>query len=445
MEFKRFKGIVFFYIVLIVVLTISGVYIVFETYFWLTSIWIFAVDIFLIWALILFVNREYRKLSGFLSSIEQEDFDLPYSRSFKDADLNHAFSKLSNVIASYRDKAYMNYQYLQTIIDHTTGAIVCIDKNDKIVIANKSARKLFNKNVLRNINSLRSQSEDLPQIIRELKPGEKRLIKFNIGNNIFNYSLQKSEFKQKKEVYKLISFLNVQTELEQNELESWQKLTRVITHEIMNSAIPISNLSGLVYGQIFDGNDNFNESINQEAVGDIKEGLKTIENRSKGLVNFVDATRNFTKMPKPEFEKVSINFIIDKVLNLLKPKFLECNISICLGNDTDYYIVADKLMIEQVLINLLLNAVESFEKKDDHRIDVVLEQTNDSRILLSITDNGKGITGEQLDKIFIPFYTTKENGSGVGLSLAKQIMFLHKGNISVESEVNMGTTFCLSF
>jgi len=446
MIFKRFRNISVFYIVVIIALSSIGVYVFFNTYFWLTSIWIFIADVFVVNLFLSFVGREYQKLSHFLVSVEQEDFTSPHLKSFEDLDLNTAFQKLSDVIGSLRDEAQVNYQYLQTIIDHVNTAIVCLNDDDKIVIANATARVLFKKNVLRDINSLTISKDDLKHILKNLHPGEKKLIKFNINNELYNYSIQIAEFKMHNVHYRLFSFQNVQRELEQNELESWQKLTRVITHEIMNSVIPISNLSGLVYNKLFDEKNQFVSNIDKEKKEDVKNGLHTIESRSKALVNFVKATRNFTKMPKPEIEDVYVKDLINRVTSLLKPKLVDkgikCHIKI---ESNDLKIIVDKSLIEQALINLVLNAIEALEESENPSLIIETTRNSENHVLIAVEDNGKGIGESDLENIFIPFFTTKHEGSGIGLSLIKQIMFLHKGNIFVKSKPKKSTKFTLSF
>ncbi len=328
MVFKSFKNISLFYIVVIVFLTAAGVYIAFNTYFWLTSIWIFILDIGVIIVLLKFIQKEYRKLSHFLISVDQEDFSPPFSKSFQDLDLNKAFNQLSQVIVSLRDKAQVNYHYLQTIINQIDTAVLCADDSGKIVLSNDSSNKLFKKSVLRRIDSLKISHDNLPELLKNLKTGEKKLVKFEMEGGVCSYSVQVTKFKLLKDNFSLYSFQNVQSELEQNELESWQKLTRVLTHEIMNSAIPISNLSGIVCQMLFDESNQFHESIDKEQEADIKESLDTIKVRSKGLVKFVEATRSFTKMPKPEFQDVNIKTTINRIISLLKPKLKDSAIHI---------------------------------------------------------------------------------------------------------------------
>jgi len=446
MVFKKFKYVSIFYLSIIVLITGVGVYVLFNTYFWLTSIWIFAIDIVIAVIFLKFVSKEHRKLSHFLISVNQDDFNPPYTKSFEDLDFNQAFEKLSKVIISLRNEAQINYQYIQTIVNQINTSIICVDESNKIVLSNSSSNTLFNKNVLRNIDSLQISNEDLPALLRNFKINEKKLIKIKICDELCNYSVQLAEFKLLKNRYRLFSFHNVQSELEQNELESWQKLTRVMAHEIMNSAIPISNLSGLVYNKLFNEKDEFIKSINKDQEEDVKEGLQTIESRSKGLVNFVEATRNFTKMPKPELNELKVVNLINRTESLLKVKLLENKIDFKVNIESDELkIIADKSLIEQVLINLLVNAIDAVQESDNPAIKIDVLKNKENHTFISIEDNGKGIEEDNLENIFIPFFTTKREGSGIGLSLAKQIMFLHKGSINVRSIPQIGTKFVLSF
>lgn len=444
MVFKKFSYTSVFYLLVIILLTGIGVYILFNTYFWLTSLWIFLIDIILIITFLNFIKREHRKLSHFLRSVDQDDFSPPYAKNYEDLDFNEAFDKLSKVIISLRDEAQINYQYLQTIVNHINTALICVDESGKIVLSNDSSNRLFKKQVLRDITSLHISSDDLPGVIEKLKSNEKKLVKFNINGELFNYSIQMAKFKLRNESFRLFSFQNVQSELEQNELESWQKLTRVMSHEIMNSVIPISNLSALVFKKLYDDKNHLIEDAEKEK--DIKESLQTIESRSKSLAKFVEATRNFTRMPKPEFEEIIIKQLINRVITLLRPKLEESKINLIQKWESDdLKILADRLLIEQALINIMLNAIEALQENTKRNLTVKVLRNEENHILICIIDNGRGIAANELENIFIPFYTTKRGGSGIGLSLAKQIMFLHKGNIIVKSKQGEGTRFLLSF
>lgn len=446
MIFKRFRYIVIFYLALILVITGLSIYVAFNTYFWLTSFWLFVVDIILIVVFIRFVEREHKKLAHFLYSTDQDDFTPPHSKEFHDLEMNKAFEHLSKVIVNLRETAQINLNYLQTVINNINITIICMNHSNKIVLSNSAAKDLFNKTVLRDVNSLKELKNNLPELILNLQANEKKLIKFKQDGTLQSYSVQLANFKIKSDPYKIFSFQNIQSELEQNELESWQKLTRVMTHEIMNSVIPISNLSGLVYEKMFDKDERWiNEILDSDKL-DIKEGLNTISSRSKGLVSFVEATRNFTKMPDPKFELVKVINLIRQTTALLKGKLDEKSIELIAEiKDEELEILADESLLSQVLINLLLNAIDAVEHSGKPQIRINAYLSSDNRVRVEFCDNGRGIAEKDLGNIFIPFYTTKKKGSGIGLSLTKQIMFLHKGQVDVDSEKGKGTKIVICF
>jgi len=246
----------------------------------------------------------------------------------------------------------------------------------------------------------------------------------------------------------LVSFQDIHPELEQKEIESWQKLIRVLTHEIMNSITPISSLASTVSSMLNEYKDS-----NPEITADEKEGLKdiihaisTIESRSKGLLNFVEIYRNLTRIPKPNFRYFSVRETFDRSLELLQPKISEYNIHIKIKIfPQDLKILADPDLIDQVVINLLLNAVDAIKEVPDPQITIVASTNLNNRTTIEFADNGKGIKQDILDKIFMPFFTSKKTGSGIGLSLSRQIMQMHKGSISVRSKPDEGALFTLVF
>ena len=259
-------------------------------------------------------------------------------------------------------------------------------------------------------------------------------------------SIQATEFKIRTKAYKLISLQDINTELEQQELESWKKLVRVLTHEIMNTAIPISTLSNVI-NEMFEeenGQEKAWEKFNEKEQQNIKRSLTTIEKRSQGIVDFVRATKSFTHMARPKFELVSVNEWVKSVLALYKPEFEQKNISaeVTLLN-ADNKLKLDQNLMEQVLINLIRNSIEAMEDQANAHVKLELKRTEENRIQLILSDNGKGMNAAVLENIFIPFFTTKKEGSGIGLSLSKQIMQIHGGNIYVSSTENEGTEFSL--
>ena len=250
------------------------------------------------------------------------------------------------------------------------------------------------------------------------------------------------------ENFKLISLQNIRTELEEKEMEAWQKLVRVLTHEIMNSVTPISSLATTVEGELVSHLDNnIGEcTMNKEDLEDIHLAVQTIQRRSEGLIRFVNDFRSLTHTPEPKFQMVSVNEMFDQLKILLKHEFEENKIHFTIFVEpTNLTISIDPELIQQVLINLIKNAVQALNEQEDRQIELRAFQDEKNNTLFILKDNGPGIDEEAQTKIFIPFFTTKKTGSGIGLSLSRQIMRQHNGSISVRSKTNLGTEFILRF
>jgi signal transduction histidine kinase len=246
---------------------------------------------------------------------------------------------------------------------------------------------------------------------------------------------------------KLVTLQNIQTELQKQELEAWQNLTRVLRHEIMNSITPISSLTStlreILEQDLIKKEDTY--ELKPEGADDLREGLTTIESRSKGLIKFIDAYREYTSVPQPKLKSIRIKDLIEKVAQLLRPEFKKTSIQFTYKSDSEYLTIqADEEMIEQVLINLIKNAIEALENVPNGKI-VLTGTVNDNVVIIEVTDNGPGIIPEAIERIFIPFFTTKKSGSGIGLALSRQIMQMHNGSLTVKSEPDVKTTFTLNF
>jgi two-component system nitrogen regulation sensor histidine kinase NtrY len=246
---------------------------------------------------------------------------------------------------------------------------------------------------------------------------------------------------------KLVTLQNIQPELQKQELEAWQNLTRVLRHEIMNSITPISSLTSTLR-EILDHDmekkgDHY--ELKDEGAEDLRDGLSTIENRSKGLIKFIDAYREYTSLPKPHFKTILLREIIEKVAQLMRTELKKTKIKFHFECRNEYLTIqADEEMIEQVLINLLKNAIEALADTPDPHLSLI-GSYDENTIKIEVEDNGSGIIPEALEHIFVPFYTTKKTGSGIGLSLSRQIMQMHNGSITVESEPDVKTRFTLRF
>jgi signal transduction histidine kinase len=314
-------------------------------------------------------------------------------------------------------------------------------------LINTAAKRMLKVARLKNIQSLSSFSQSLQDTLFSLKAGEKALVK--IPDQDMELALHAAEFRLKDQKYTLVSLQDIKSELQEKEMEAWQTLIRVLTHEIMNSMTPITSMAATVIDLLNSINEKNGENIDAEAIIDIANALKTIHKRSLGLTDFVEAYRNLTLIPKPKFKIFPINDLFGRIEKLMENKLTKKSIDFKWSVEPQSLeLTADPGLIEQVLINLVLNAAQAFDRVKDSkasRIQLIANLDDNGKIIIRVTDNGPGIVKEALSKVFIPFFSTKKKGSGIGLSLSRQIMKLHKGSITVKSEPDLETVFTLKF
>lgn len=451
MVFRRFRLQVVLRVVFIVI-TIMLIFLLHkETAYAVSTIILALLLIVQVISLVRFTEQTNQKLRKFFESIRHADF----TSSFTDNELGKNFEGLheefNQVIEAFeRNKTEKeeHFNYLLTVIQHVNVGIIVFKKNGEVDVYNNAVKHLLKVKHLRKISNLSEVSEDLPEILMNMKAGDKNLVKLFIEDELLQISVNATEFRMRGEEYILVSFQDIHPELEQKEIESWQKLIRVLTHEIMNSITPISSLASTVNGMLEEYSAQEPELNDDESEGleSMKNAITTIEGRSKGLLSFVELYRNLTRIPKPHFRHFEISTLFDRALELMHPKFealgIDCRVRIY---PKDLKILADPDLVDQVLINLLLNAIDAVKKVKNPKITIVASVNLNYRTTIEIADNGQGIPQDILDKIFMPFFTSKKTGSGIGLSLSRQIMQMHKGSISVRSKKNEGATFTMVF
>lgn len=407
--------------------------------------------IFQTYSLIRFVERTNKKLTQFLESIRHSDFSTSFSdkdkgKSFED--LSYAFNQVIKEFKATRTEKEEHYNYLQTVVQHVSIGIIAYTKDGKVDMYNNAVKRLLKINNLRYIQDLAKVKEELPEILLSLKAGGKSLVKIIVQDEFLQLSIYATEFRMREEEYTLVSLQNIHTELEEKEIESWQKLIRVLTHEIMNSITPISSLASTVKDILIEEENNTVKvhEMDEEDIESVQNALVTIQKRSQGLLNFVEIYRNLTRIPKPSFKHFPVAELVKRVNQLLKPKFEEQGINLTAKIlPEDLMITADPDLIDQVVINLVLNSIDAVRDVQNPRINIFAIESTNKRVIIEVSDNGYGIKPDILDKIFMPFFTSKKHGSGIGLSLSRQIMHLHKGSIGVKSKPGEGTTFTLVF
>ena len=451
MNFKNFRLGIVVRVLLLALSVAIFVILWFEQDKQLSATLVLALIIYQIYNIYFFVENTNRKLTRFLEYIKYSDFasgfaaDNRLGKSFRE--LNEAFNEVLEAFREARSEKEEHLQYLNTVVKHVGVGLISFDAEGKIELLNPAAcRLLFINNIL-NLTELKEMHPELTEIIKELKPGRNALFR----NNDKQLAIQATELRLRGKSFKLISIQNIQNELQKKELEAWQNLTSVLRHEIMNSIAPISSLVATLK-EIFEEElpESYETmevvSLNNDVIEDIKEALTTIGRRSKGLIKFINAYKEFTHIPKPKFKLIAVSSLIEGIVKLLKNDLMQQGIEFKLSiEQPDLKISVDPELIEMVLINLLKNAAQAVLKKESPIVKLTSKVDENQHLTISVADNGPGIIPEALDQIFIPFYTTKKEGSGIGLSLSRQIMQLHKGTLTVESVPNVNTEFKLTF
>jgi two-component system, NtrC family, nitrogen regulation sensor histidine kinase NtrY len=336
-------------------------------------------------------------------------------------------------------------QFFKNIVQHIGIGIVTFNKEGAIQIMNTTAKRMLRVDKAEKLDDLRSVDNSLVDSFLKLKTGGRELLRLKMGDETLYLSLYAIELTLRGEVMKLISMSNIQSELEEKEMEAWQNLVRVLTHEIMNSVTPISSLAGMVEEEIATKLKNSDLVLKKEEAEDMHLSVQTIGKRSAGLIQFVKEFRNLTHVPKPNLSEVTVQDLLEEMVTLHKKELSDHGIAVSIQlSSNDLVLQADKTMIEQVLINLIKNAIQAFDNQPERRI-FLSAHTNDGHVIVSVRDNGNGIDADAMERIFVPFFTTKKTGSGIGLSLSRQIMRQHGGQITVKSKLGEGTEFLLRF
>lgn len=402
------------------------------------------------WNLVYFINAMNRKVSLFFDAACNDDTTLHFPEKVRNKSLralHRSMNQLNKRISDIKIQNEHRERFYHEMMKYSATGLMAVDSEGYIQQINDSALRLIDMPHISHIHLLKQKNNDLYTKVTQITPGQTMTIKLLQGSELKLLSLKVSILNFGEKKYKLYSLYDIKTELEENELDSWQKLIRVMTHEIMNSIAPITSLSNTLT-RIFvkSGSPLPVNEVTEKHIANVVHGLDVIEQTGKGLMHFVEDYRRLTKIPKPSFKPIHIDNWLGSIILLMKPRLDEENIELkVVRKEFRKEIIGDENLLSQVMINLLNNAIDALKTRPKKKIIVSVTENLGGRVKISVADNGVGIIPEELEKVFIPFYTTKESGSGIGLSLSRQIMRLHKGSISVISEPGVQTTFVLSF
>ena len=395
-----------------------------------------------------FQRKAQDELQQFVESVHYRDFSRYFDVKHAPAELQplrEGFNQINSTFKIISKEKETQYQYLQKILELVdTGILSYEGDSGEILWMNESLKTMLQVPYLKTIHSLAKRDNELYLDIIALKPGDGKITKAHVEKGTFKVLLSATAFQTEGKKFKLIAFQNINEALDETESKAWQKLLSVMTHEIMNSVAPISSLADTLKNRL---EKSVSHMTNKSAaVHDLELGIETIKRRSEGLLKFAETYRNLNKITTPSLKTIYVRDLFEGLHQLMEPTLSQKNIEVeIVLTDTSLELQVDTSLVEQVLINLVVNAMEAVKDNPDPRIILSAYNSTNRKILIKVSHNGFGMTEEIMDKIFIPFFSTKKNGSGIGLSLCKQIMMLHKGNIQVQSRQGQGTAFTLQF
>jgi two-component system nitrogen regulation sensor histidine kinase NtrY len=443
---NRFYITIILRVVLITATCFAFIYIITQTNRPATTLFLGILIVLQTIGLIHYVNLTNRELARFLIYLKENDTTAAFSRkniekTFKG--LFQSFEEIAKSLQKARIDKEQEHQYLKTIVEHVGTGLISFDQEGKVRLINKTAKSLLNIENLSNIRSLDSLKSGFADFLINLKVNEQKLIALHVNNEILQLSLRSTILKTEGKPLHIVALHNIKNELDERELESWQKLIRILRHEIMNSITPITTLTTAIKRCFKTGNrvKSFSE-INEENIKDALGSTEVIEERSKGLIEFVEKYKSLTSLPELKLENIELLNLFYQIKILLNDELTSRKIKLEMEViPENLKIMADKKLMEQVMINLLKNAIQSIDKKGI--ISMKAKKVQD-KYTIQVIDNGPGIGKEELENIFIPFYSTREGGSGIGLNISRQIIRKHQGNIHVYSLPHKETIFTIS-
>lgn len=374
-------------------------------------------------------NKFNENILFLLNALDNGDYSFNFAEtklSVRERELNKMMNRIKEILSKARQATIENEKFQSLIVESVSTGIIILDENNSVLIVNKATTQILGMPVFTHINQLAQINKNYPELFRTLKVGDSKQISVINDREEIQINLQLSEITLKKGTMRIISLNNIGNELEAKEMESWIRLIRVMTHEIMNSIAPITSLTDtLLLSYQSQVKDMQNDTLTENTI----EALEIISHTAKGLINFVESYRKFTGVPQPQLSAFSTVQLLNKVLALESFLLESKNINVEIVTEREDIILnADEAQITQVLVNLIKNAAEAIEPEMKGILRLLVSEKN-GKVVINVCNNGRTIPEDLLPNIFIPFFTTKESGTGIGLSVSRYIMRLHGGNL----------------
>ena len=369
-----------------------------------------------------FVESHVDTLEEFFAAINYDDFTRRFVTDDVDGELKEAFNQVIDRFRQARAEREVQAGYLETVVRHVPIPLMAVRSDGHLRLVNNPMRRLIGASALNHFDDLAALDPDLPAMMRDIDPGHQRLLQSRLRGRPVEWRVSVSEIRIDGSSERIYSIENLSGELTAREASAWRKLIRVLTHEIMNTLTPVASLAQTCSSML----------DQSEATSDIREAIETIGRRSEGLIHFVERYRELMQVPVPEVEEIQVSSALQGVVSLLREELRGVELELDVTPQS-LVVSADRSLLDQVLINLVRNAVQAMQDGENQRL-TLTGRLDYGRVLIQVSDNGPGIPESLQDQIFIPFFTTKRDGSGIGLSLSRQIMTAHGGEISAESD-----------
>ncbi|NOU19656.1 MAG: hypothetical protein HOO91_19030 [Bacteroidales bacterium] len=407
---------------------------------YLRSVYLIFLIIYLIWSIYRYITKITRDFYTFISALANEEYSIQFAEDKSNRSLQILYHLYNTTASRFQKVKYerdLQHVFLEEIMQQIEVGILAFDKDEKVLLINKAYSELFR---CKKPQTLADLNPNIYSIIKEIKLGARKLIYHSIDGEKLILSAHSTSFVLKGKSMTLVYFHNIKTEMDEQELESWQKLFSVLTHEIMNSVTPISSLSSSLNSKLKKDIVEFG-AAEPKTLNSLSEGLEAVALRTKGLLTFTESFRKLSKVPKPKIVEIELEILFERINTLFSSTFQTKGIVFSyLISPEASILFADSQQIEQVLINLVQNSIDAQSTNSGSKIIIKVTKNYEGKTEISISDNGMGISDEIMEKVFIPFFTTKEKGTGIGLSLSRQIIRMHGGIIGINSKTGEGTT-----